>query len=671
MMKASISNGLSGTLIGLGPLLLVFAFAEIAQSWTQFAWASAFACLAISLSGFLLELIPRLSRTMGVLGTAALLGILFPHITESPTLALLWMIITVILLGILFDVSSVKTLVLSRAGKSLPVLSSFRILAWLSFVTWFSATVTSVGHLYGDKLWLASLISTGFCLLFSLRWLLSERRNQLVNIAWLSLSLFLMIGSALALKQNPRFLATTWLLFPASVLILAKEEHEDIAGSLGEMLLEHPARLLLLTFFGLCIGGSFLLSLPAVATGTGTITYIDAAFTAVSAVCVTGLTVLDTPRAFSGFGQFSILLLIQVGGLGIMTFYTAAFALFRRRFSIRHERAMLQVVGEERRGEVLKALKTMLKVTFVTEVFGALALTALFAQAGETPRDALWQGVFTAISAFCNAGFALKTDSLIPFQSNIPILLTVSLLIIAGGLSPMAVVTLPDVFKKKPIPLQTRLIVWTTLFLLIAGTFGFAAFEWANTLEGLSFGDKLSNAWFQSVTARTAGFNSVDIAALTPTGSVLMMILMFIGGSPGGTAGGIKVTTFALLLMATVGIFRGSPRIHLFGRHVSHVSVYRSIAVLVTSLSAGGLTLFFLFLTQEIRPGILLFEVISALGTVGLSQGATVRLDSIGKLIIMVCMLFGRVGPLTVLLSLASVRPDRAAWLPKEDVTVG
>ncbi|HLE00480.1 MAG TPA: potassium transporter TrkG [Bdellovibrionota bacterium] len=665
------AEGLSGSLIGLGPLILVFATVDLVPGQANRFWLSALACLVISFSGFLLERLPKYSRAIGTIGTAFLLAVLSSRIVDSPTIALLWMIASAVLLRILFGSGSIESLVLLDSKKRTSPLASLRLCAWLAIVTWFSAAIMGVRHVYAEKIWLAVMLSVGFSFFLAVRWAFSEKRTQMANFSWLAFSLAVLLVSAVSFHISKSLLATVWMLFPFSVLFLATERHENVVGSLGELILEHPARLLVLSFVGLSVLGSILLSLPAASLVQVPISYVDAVFTAVSAVCVTGLTVLDTPTVFSFFGQFSIIVLIQVGAIGIMTFYTAAFALFRRRFSVKHERAMLEVFGRERRGEVVSAIKTVLKVTFASEVIGAALLAFFFAQAGDDLSTALWRGIFTSISAFCNAGFALQTASLMPYNQNFGILTTVATLIVLGGLSPAVVVALPDLIRKRHLPVQVKVIVWASGLLLIAGMLVFLAFEWANTLTGMPFAHKLLNSWFQSVTARTAGFNSLDIAALHPATTTLMIILMFIGGSPGGTAGGIKVTTVVLLFMATFGVFRGFPRVNILGRHISHTSVYRSIAVMTASVFVGGVVFISLLVTQQVGAASLLFETVSALGTVGLSVGATAELDAIGKIIVMICMLFGRVGPLTVLLTLASPKQEASVWLPKEEVTVG
>ena len=288
-----------------------------------------------------------------------------------------------------------------------------------------------------------------------------------------------------------------------------------------EILLNHPARILLSTFSALCIFGTLLLSLP-IATRTGTIHLVDAAFTSVSAVCVTGLIVLDTPHDFTLFGQFFILLLIQLGGLGIMSITTVALHAMGRRLSLKQERLLTSMTDTDHK-DLFHSLATILKFTLIAEVTGAILLTILFYSTGETMSQAIWRGLFTSISAFCNAGFALQSDNLIPYQNNPAILHVVATLIIFGGMAPATSLIVPRWLQRKNIPIPAQIALITTTVLLFSGTVFILAFEWKGVLAGLSLGDKIQNAWFQSVTLRTAGFNSVDITKVTSPTFLLML----------------------------------------------------------------------------------------------------------------------------------------------------
>jgi trk system potassium uptake protein TrkH len=440
-----------------------------------------------------------------------------------------------------------------------------------------------------------------------------------------------------------------------------------------EPVLGHPARFLVVTFAALCLAGTVVLALPVSARPGLSVDLIDAAFTAVSAVCVTGLTVLDTPRVFSGFGQVAILVLIQLGGLGIMTFSTAAMRLFGRRMSLRYEGMVAGVMSAQDRSRLHVAARQVLLFTAVIEGAGALLLAASFWKLGEPLGYALWHGLFTSISAFCNAGFALWSDNLVGFQGEPAVLHVVALLIIAGGLSPVAVAALPVLVtgSRARVSVQVKLGLVTTAILLVAGTALILAMEWNNTLATMSIGDRVHNAWFQSVTLRTAGFNSIDLTALRPETLSVMMLAMFIGGNPGGTAGGLKTVAAALLFLAVVAAIRGRESAAAFGRRITHRSVYRAAAFATVGVVAVLGALVALQITQAMSSRLAIFEVVSALATVGLTIGGTPLLDGVGKVIIMACMFVGRVGPLTLFMFLHK-QVDRPLWLrPEEDVDIG
>ncbi|MEX2299748.1 MAG: potassium transporter TrkG [Bryobacterales bacterium] len=513
--------------------------------------------------------------------------------------------------------------------------------------------------------------------LFAAHWLWRLQRFRAVRWKRVAAAVTAILAGAAASWPHRELAMTVAALLPAAALVATTVLSRGVStlrvesGDWWDTILNQPARLLVVTFLALCVAGTLLLSLPISSTRAAGVSPVDAAFTAVSAVCVTGLIVLDTPNDFTGFGQAAILLLIQLGGLGIMTFSTAALGLLGRRLSLRHEGAVASVLSVEGRHDLVHALRLLLTVTFAAEAIGATLLTALFFRAGDTLAEALWRGVFTSISAFCNAGFALQSDNLVGYQQNPWVLHAVGLLIILGGLSPAVVVAVPDLLRGKRVAVQIKLAVSTSLALLVGGAFAITAIEWNNTLAGLSFFDRLHNGWFQSVTLRTAGFNSIDIAAVHAPVLTLMMVWMFIGGSPGGTAGGIKTTTAALLMLAVVAAIRGRWDLIAFHRRVQTETVYKAAAIATLGLGSLLLAVVALQLTQNLPGAEAPFEAVSALATVGLSVGATARLDEVGKILIMTTMFAGRVGPLTLFLFLSG-RFAKTAWeFPEERVDVG
>jgi trk system potassium uptake protein TrkH len=471
------------------------------------------------------------------------------------------------------------------------------------------------------------------------------------------------------------------LLSPLAVLVLVGNRALDrrlgvqVRGgdpSLFDAAMLHPSRVLVVSFLAICALGTLPLGLP-VASADGTpLTWLDAAFTAVSATCVTGLIVVDTPTALSGFGQLVVLGLIQVGGLGIMVFSAAAVVLLGRRLSLSHERVAADLVGASSRADLWRAVRMVLAVTFVTEAIGALVLSVAFLGEGDPIGLALWRGLFTAVSAFCNAGFALQTDSLVPYAENGVIMMTVAAIIIVGGLGPAVIVTAGAWRRSARRTLHARLVLWVTATLLVVPTVAIAVLEWRGTLAGLGFFDKVSNAFFQAVTLRTAGFNSIDLTAVHPVTWTLMVMLMFVGGSPGSTAGGAKTTTIAVVLLAIGAVVRGRERVELFGRTLPVETILRATAVTTLGVLSCCAALAAIQLTQSMPLELALFEVVSALATVGLSIGGTAALDEVGKLIIIACMFAGRVGPLTLFVFLVARAERRARYrYPEEHVLVG
>lgn len=487
----------------------------------------------------------------------------------------------------------------------------------------------------------AILISQGMVARWAVR-----RRTPASPPAWILLPVVAAIAGIAAFFNGqtlPSALSASLLtlaVLPRTRSPLAYQEHW------WEVFLNHPARVLISTFLGLCMFGTLLLQLPW-ASARGDIALVDAAFTSVSAVCVTGLTVLDTPNDFTLLGQLFILILIQLGGFGIMTISTVALHVIGKRMSLRQER-LLTTLTETNRSDLIGSLLLIVRFTLVTEFFGAALLTVCFLAAGEPLQPALWKGVFTAISAFCNAGFALQSTNLVPYQDSPVLLHTVAALIILGGLAPATCMMLPDWLRGRAIALAPRIALVTSAALLFTGMLFFLVFEWSGTLASLSFAGKLHNAWFQSVTLRTAGFNSVDISNVLGSTLLIMLALMFIGGSPGGTAGGVKTTTIGVLAMTFWASITGRDEVVVGNRRIPQNTINRAITVVGSGALVWFTALLALQITQQLPVRELAFEVTSALGTVGLSLGATPHLDGIGKIVIILTMFIGRVGPMTL-----------------------
>ncbi len=419
----------------------------------------------------------------------------------------------------------------------------------------------------------------------------------------------------------------------------------------------HPAALILGSFLLLIVIGTIGLKIP-ISTPIGHISWMDALFTATSAVCVTGLAVLDTGRDFTIFGQCVILLLIQIGGLGVMTVSVALFHWLGRTISFRHRMVMQETFAHTPRKDIYSLLQSIFIFTGITELLGAILLTVFWSR--RFPVDqAVWLAVFHSVSAFCNAGFSLFANSLMDFRDLLSINLIICTLIILGGIGFPVVHDLVHYLfrsgqRRVKLSIQTKTVLTTTGVLILSGTFLYMILEQGHSLKGSGLGNQILYSFFQSVTSRTAGFNTLDLAGIGNAGAMLLMLLMFIGASPGSCAGGIKTTTLTVLLVAARCRMKGNYRPNLFKKSISDVNIMKSLSIV--GLSAFFvLVIFFLLLISQSSEQIaghaggdqfriLLFEVISAFGTVGLSMGATSVINGWGKMLLIIMMLIGRVG---------------------------
>ena len=438
-----------------------------------------------------------------------------------------------------------------------------------------------------------------------------------------------------------------------------------------------PARaplLLALGFLVTIFTGSLLLSLP-IANQQGTIIpYITALFTATSAVCVTGLVVVDTGTFWSPFGQAVILLLIQIGGLGFMTSSTILLLLIGHRISLR-ERILLQVShGESALGGLLRLTRQVVLVTVLLESVGAFILFLRFSR--QLPLDrAVWMGTFHAVSAFNNAGFDIIGGfrSLTGYSDDPIVILTIALLFILGGISITVMIDVLRERRASGLLLDSKMVLATTAILLVVGTIAILFMEYNNpaTLGPMGFPAKVLNAFFTAATPRTAGFNSIDTSAMTRGALFLTIALMYIGAASGSTGGGIKVNTFAVVTSAVVSVIRGRTVATAFSRELPQDHVYRAFTVALLALGLVFVVTIGLAILEPFSLMQVLFEATSAFGTVGLSTGITPELSLPGKLLIAVTMYLGRVGPLTVALALAQGEKVAKYRFPESRVKIG
>jgi len=470
---------------------------------------------------------------------------------------------------------------------------------------------------------------------------------------------------------------TFWLQARGENDMLSDEQTEEggrrrMAGRKQKKKHVSPFRIIILGFLGVILLGALLLMLP-ISTRSGEATpFSQALFTSTSAVCVTGLVVRDTATWWSAFGQAVILLLIQVGGLGVVT-VAASFALLSgRKISLLQRGTMQEAISAPGAGGLGRMIGFIVAMTFVVELAGACVMLPAFC--GAYGARGVWMAFFHAISAFCNAGFDImgtetaRFSSLTVFRGDVLINVTVMVLIVAGGLG---FLTWDDVLthrhRLRRYRMQSKVILVTTLVLILVP----AAIFFAAEMTDLPLGERVLVSLFQAITPRTAGFNTVDLNAMNGAGRVLMTVLMLIGGSPGSTAGGMKTTTVAVLFAGAIAVFRREKDTHFFGRRVQDGAVRHAAAILLLYLTlciGGGLII---SAAEGLPVGACLFETASAVGTVGLTLGITPQLGLLSQCILMVLMFLGRVGGLTLIYAAISAKDNVSSRLPQESISVG
>ena len=519
----------------------------------------------------------------------------------------------------------------------------------------------------------ASWVSDLTCLLLGIGvvvltgpFMLAVVRQQPRHLVWLALVLLGVPWGATSMGAGLVALALYQVVVFGFVLARG-----PLFDDLVQSFLHRPALLLLSTFGTMAVTGALVLSFPASARGEP-LSFLDALFTATSAACITGLSVLDTATTFSPFGQAVILILIQLGGLGIMVLSTFATILLGGRLALRSEQALEEILDIQSPGAAYELASFIVVATLALEALGAGVLALRFSQAGMDPLDAIWHGVFHAVGAFCHAGFSLWPDSLISQQSDPVVLGTIMALVVVGsvGFSVLAALWLRARGESRRFSLQTRVVLWMTLALIIGGTLLYALLEWDSTLAGMSTFEKWMNALFQSITLRSGGFTTVDFASVEQATIAVMMVFMFIGAAPGGTGGGIKVTTLAVLAAALPALVYNQPRAVLMRRAIPNDIVYRAATIVTVAGFITVLAVVIMLATHNLPFHHVLFEVVSAVGTVGLSLGVTDNLHAIGKWVLIALMFIGRVGPTSLALALGAQKTGRVTF-PEGRLMVG
>ncbi|NCB41996.1 MAG: Trk family potassium uptake protein [Clostridia bacterium] len=441
-----------------------------------------------------------------------------------------------------------------------------------------------------------------------------------------------------------------------------------------------PARFILLGFIFIILIGAILLYLPLSSSHGNSISFTDSLFTSVSSVCVTGLVVVDTKTQWSYFGEATILLLIQIGALGIMSVVTLFSMFTGKKLGLMNRLTITESLNNYTFKGAVNIFQSILIVTLVIEALGSLVLMIEFIPIyGVT--DGIIKSIFHSVSSFCNAGFDIFGTEESPFTSLLNLndrpllLLTTSLLIIVGGLGFIVWNDIAVSRRFSKLTLHSKMVLTTSGLLLLVGTFAFFLFEYSNpfTLAPMGMQDKLLNAFFQSATSRTAGFSAIAPGEMTELSNFFTTLLMFIGGAPGSTAGGIKVTTFSILVLTVISLAKGKADVQIFERRIPEEMIKKAITVLFLAMFTVVIVTFLLLYSNSITFMQAFYESISAFANVGLSTGITPELSILSKYILMVTMLVGRIGPLTAIVAFTSKRKSTVATYryPEGKITVG
>lgn len=446
----------------------------------------------------------------------------------------------------------------------------------------------------------------------------------------------------------------------------------DIKKKIGRLSF---SRKLILGFFIAILVGSVLLYLPFSRAEGEKITFLESVFTVTSAICVTGLSVIDIGKVLSIYGQIILLILIQLGGLGVMTFSSLFVLMLGKKMSYKERALIKEERNAENSGEIRAYLRNVVMIVFIIESIGAVFLTIGFMKKYSFMK-ALYLGIFHSVSAFCNAGFSLFSNNLEDYVNDPLVNITVCYLIILGGIGFSVITSILLAVRKniKRFSLTSKMAILISVILTFVGMFLFLLLEYSNeaTLAHLPFSSKILASFFQSITTRTAGFNTVSMSALRPGTVFLFCILMFIGASPGSTGGGIKTTTIGVIGMYVWGVIRGKENINAFNRRLSWDILNRALAILVISIMYVSIIII-LIMTIELNMSFekIVFEVVSAFGTAGLSMGITQLLHPMSQILIIITMFTGRLGPMTIALALGEKKVKQNLKYPKENILIG
>ncbi|MBF9016754.1 MULTISPECIES: TrkH family potassium uptake protein [unclassified Oceanispirochaeta] len=443
-----------------------------------------------------------------------------------------------------------------------------------------------------------------------------------------------------------------------------------------QSIITKPAQTVVFSFIMVILIGSLILMMPVMSTGVS-LTPLNALFTVTSAVCVTGLTVIDTANQFTPIGKIVILLLIQIGGLGIMLLSFFMVFLFKQRLSVKDKNLLSYMLSSKNTQSLKRSVLRIIFLTFLIEITGALLLFPIFSKSGLPFARAVFFSIFHSVSAFCNAGFALYSDSLVSFNKNLMMNIIITTLIIAGGISFAVILDIHSLFfnwfkkKKAPLSINSKIVLIVSSILTVSGTLIIYKLEHISNLYPAPLWNQYLSAYFQSVTLRTAGFNTIPFEKLSNGTLLIMMGLMFIGGASGSTAGGIKVNTLGVVWAYIRSFRRGEQEILLYRQQIPKDNILQAFTVIAFAVLSIFIVSSVLVITEDAPPIKILFETVSAFATVGLTAGITGSLSPIGKIGIIFLMFLGRLGPLTLLTASSGKEKQSRISYPEASIMIG
>lgn len=447
---------------------------------------------------------------------------------------------------------------------------------------------------------------------------------------------------------------------------------QNFLEKLSDKITSNPPLYLTLGFAILIIIGGCILSLPIFTRSGKATNLVDSIFVAASASCVTGLTTVNTAEHWNTYGHILILILIQIGGLGVMTLATLFPLLLRKKIGLKSRQILKEQLNIDTLQGIMKLFRYVLVFTFLVEIFGAILLSFRFVPIFGMAKG-LWYSIFHSVSAFCNAGFDLLGDSIYPYRNDNLINITLMSLVVIGGLGFMVTA---EIFRKKSfekLSTHAKLVLIISASLIVIGTLAFYLIESqaGGVLYKEGFKNSIMQSAFQSISARTAGFYSVKLNQMHDTSVLLLIILMVIGGSPGSTAGGLKTTTFGVLLLSTISIFKQEDEVTIFNKHIEPKIIRKALAIIMVYLGLIFIVIFILSLSENFKVIDISYEVSSAFATVGASRGITGDLSTLGKILITISMYLGRIGPMTMAYSIGLKSKTKYIRYPEANISIG